>query len=345
MDYEKVKKMAKKIIIIAFAIIALFHVAWYVASKSYQNSALPDAKTVDEHLSGFMDQLKISRDVLRDMEETYIEANGIKLHLVVFPAGKKARTLVFIPGTSVYAKFYIEFIGKMHAKGFNVVAFDPRGHGMSSGPRGDYTIEEEVDDTLAVVAYARKRFGGNVAVSGSSQGGMVAFYTAARDDSIAAVVCHNIADLNGKDNLVLSQVRPPLFMVPLARFMMDLYKGYSIPISMYLDLRKEIMKNGVDAVTFTENDPLVVHRITFRAMNSLLKTDLAKPVEKITVPVMLIHSDRDNIFPQEYVEGIYGRLTCPKNYLLFKNTDHLVMTNRVDDIVPPVSKWLKVVMK
>lgn len=162
--------------------------------------------------------------------------------MIFFSADKNASTIVFIPGTSVYTKFYIEFMYRLYLQGFNIIGFDPRGHGLSSGLRGDYTINEIVDDTLAVVKYARDRFGSKVAIIGSSQGGMVAFYAAARDNSIAAAVCHNIADLNGKDNIVLSQIRPPVFMVPVAEFMAGLYKNFAIPVSLYLDLTKEKLK-------------------------------------------------------------------------------------------------------
>jgi hypothetical protein len=89
-----------------------------------------------------------------------MEANGFRIHLTVLPFGPATPTLVFIPGTSVYAWFYIEFLVEMNRQGFNVVGFDPRGHGLSSGPRGDYSIDEEVEDTLAVVKCARERFGG-----------------------------------------------------------------------------------------------------------------------------------------------------------------------------------------
>jgi esterase/lipase len=78
-----------------------------------------------------------------------------------------------------------------------------------------------------------------------------------------------------------------------------------------------------------------------------MHTDLAKPVEQITVPIMLImliHAENDTIFPQKYVESIFNRLTCKKKYLFFKNTEHLVMTNNVDEVVPPVAAWLKEVM-
>lgn len=336
--------MLKKIIIAIILIVVVFHITWYAGSRMYQNRELPDNQSVREQLDNDRKRMKMNVDA-KAMEETTIDASGITLHLTVFPAGKNARTLVFIPGTTAYAQVYGQFMSDMYRSGFNVVGFDPRGHGLSSGRRGDYTIDELVDDTLAVVKYARGRFGGKVALAGSSQGGMVAFYAAARDDSIAAAVCHNIADLNGKDNLVLSTIRPPLFLVPAAEFLMGLYGSYSIPISMYLDLSKEKFIDGTDAATLVKKDILAVSWITFRALKSLMRTKLARPVEKIRVPIMLIHADRDNIFPQSYVESIYNRLTCPKKYRLFKNTEHLVMTNNVGEVVPPIAAWLKEMMR
>jgi pimeloyl-ACP methyl ester carboxylesterase len=335
--------MTRKIILIVVLIAVVFHVSWYATSRMMMNKKLPDEAAIQTSFDNLLKDEKINID-RNSFTETYIEAHGIKLHLDVFSAGHNAPTVVFIPGTAVYAKFYIEVMYKLYLQGFNVVGFDPRGHGLSSGRRGDYTINEIVDDTLTVAKYARERFGGKIALIGSSQGGMVAFYAAARDNSIAAAVCHNIADLNGKDNLVLSKVRPPRFMVPFAGFMANLYKSYSIPITLYLDLSKEKSRSGIDALTLINKDPLAVKWISLRALGSLMRTDLAKPVEKITVPVMLIHADKDSIFPQAYVENIFNRLTGKKKYLLFKNTEHLVMTNNVDEVVPPITAWLKEVM-
>jgi esterase/lipase len=84
--------------------------------------------------------------------------------------------------------------------------------------------------------------------------------------------------------------------------------------------------------------------ISIRALGSLMHTDLAQPVEKITVPIMLIQAENDTIFPNKYVDDIFKRLTCKKKYLFFKNTEHLVMTNNVDEVVPPIAAWLKEVM-
>ncbi|MDY6903404.1 MAG: alpha/beta fold hydrolase [Thermodesulfobacteriota bacterium] len=334
-------------LILIIAIIALFHILWYATSRLYQNRKIPGNEVLQEYQDRIMKQMNIAVD-RSVMEETYIDANGYRLHLVVAAAGENAPTLVFIPGTTAYAQVYAQFGYEMYKQGFNMIGFDPRGHGQSSGPRGDYTINGLVDDALAVTRYARQRFGGKVALAGSSQGGIVAFYAAARhtspDATVDAAVCHNIADLNGNDNLILSLLRPPKFLVPAARFLMTLYGRFSIPISLYLDLSKETFPDGTNAATLVRNDPLAVSRITFRALNSLTRTDLPTPVEKIPVPIMVIHAGKDNIFPQSYIEDIYNRLACPKKYLLLEDTEHLVMTNNVNEVVPPVAEWLKGIM-
>jgi alpha-beta hydrolase superfamily lysophospholipase len=335
--------MIKKIVLAILLVVVVFHIGWYAVSHKVQNEKLPDEASVQAAFEKLLADEKIMID-RNSFTETFIEANGVKLHLDVFTVGESAPTVVFIPGTSVYAKFYIELMYKLYRHGFNVVGFDPRGHGLSSGLRGDYTIQEIVEDTLAVVKYARERFGGKVAVAGSSQGGIVAFYAAALDDSLAAAVCHNLADLNGRDNLILSQLRPPVFMVPLAGFLAGLYQSYSVPVFLYLDLTKEHSKNGTDAKTLIKSNPVTVKWITIRALGSLLQTDLARPVEKITVPVMIVHSENDSIFPRNYVEDIFNRLTCRKEYLYFEDKEHLVMTNDVDEVVPPIAAWLKKIM-
>ncbi len=334
------KKMALFLVII---FILIFHAGWYALSHSITNKQLPNEQSVTnfhEKLSKILD----SEINITVVEDKYIQANNINIHMDILSYGMGSPSIVFIPGTSIYAQVYADFLFSAYKSGFNVIGFDPRGHGRSSGLRGDYTINEIVDDTLAVVDYAEKRFGGKIAVIGSSQGGIAAFYAAARDDSIAAAVCHNIAVLNGKDNLILSQFSLPEFLTPIVYTGMSLYKNFAIPISLYLDLTKENFKNGNTAANYINTDPLCVTWITLRSMRSLLKTDLAKPVEEIKVPIMLIHSGKDNIFPQKYVENIFNRLNSEKEYLLLKNANHLVMTNNVNEIEPAISSWLKKTM-
>ncbi len=330
---------------VAWIVIAVvvFHACWYALTRSKTREGIPDEKTIAQLKQKTYQRFNITID--RNVhEETFIEANGGRLHLNIFENSTGSPILVFIPGTSVYAGIYIELLYAIYQQGLTVVGFDPRGHGQSSGPRGDYTMNTIVDDALAVVDYAGKRFDGKVAVAGSSQGGMAAFYAAARNDSLAPAVCHNIADLNGRDNLILSRFTVPAWTVPFNDLLLSVYQNFALPVWLYLDLTKEILKDGTTAAAYVRQDPLCVNWIKLKALRSLMKTPLARPVENITVPIMLVHSDEDNIFPQSYVEGIFNRLTCPKEYLLLKGRDHLVMTNHVDEVVGPITDWLKKMM-
>ncbi len=326
-----------------FAALLIFHLIWYAVSYFQTRKPLPDEADVAKFRKAHADILDLD-SVKGVMEEVYIEANGFSLHLDIFPNGIGYPAIVFIPGTSVYARHYIGFMYAMCEAGFNVIGFDPRGHGRSSGRRGDYTINTIVEDALAVVAYARKRYQSKVAVVGSSQGGIAAFYAAAKEDRLAAAVCHNIADLNGRQNQVLSRIRVPWWMTPAARFVLWMYGSFVIPVGLYLDLSGEYLNNGINVAEYLRKDPLCVNWNTVRALNALLKTRMAKPVEAIKVPVMVVHSEHDSIFPRQYVASIYERLTCRKRFYFILNRGHLVMINDVPEIAPDIAAWLHEMM-
>lgn len=327
------------IVLFIVAVVLIFHLAWFTLTYFKTQKEPPEDEVIASVQAYYDDilHLKAVRDLL---EEEYIETRTQRLHLDILANGKGLPTVVFIPGTSAYAQSYMALMHAISENGFNVIGFDPRGHGRSSGPRGDYAINEIATDALDVVAYARRRFNGPVVVAGSSQGGIAAFYAAAMDDSLAGAVCHNLADLNGRENQVLSKLRVPYWLTPAAQILMRIYQGFAIPISLYLDLKKEFFDDGTSVDSYIHKDPLCVTWITFRALNSLLKTPLAQPVEEIKVPIMVVHADKDNIFPQAYVEDIYQRLKCRKKFLLLKDRGHLVMTNRLEQVIPAITAWL-----
>ena len=108
-------------------------------------------------------------------ETATIENEGNTLHLDVIASKERAPTIVFIPGTAAYGLVYGDFLAAFADAGINVVSFDPRGHGQSSGKPGSYTIEEIISDARATIEHARERFGSDIFLSGSSQGGIIAF--------------------------------------------------------------------------------------------------------------------------------------------------------------------------
>jgi len=322
---------------------------WTAYSYTKMNKPVPS----EEEARAYAKSL-LTRVGLGELEGTWteerLELGDRKLALYHFKGDPGDPVMVFVPGTSVYALLYTEYMFKLSRQGFNVVGFDPRGHGMSTGRRGVYTLGQLVEDAKAVIDHAIETYGDKVAISGSSQGGMVAFYCAAAEPRLKAAVCHNVIAPDEPDNERMTRwpgmFRPLMPFLSLLQPVVDSPLGSLMtPVYLYLDLKAETSRLIPDVAKFLREDPLVASAVSLSALHSLASTLLAVKVEEIKTPVMVIHAGRDSIFPEDYVRRVYARLTCEKEFLYLGDAPHLVMTDYVDDLIPPVSDWLKKMME
>jgi len=321
---------------------------WTAYSYAKMNRRVPTEEEARAYAASLLDRVGMG-DLYGTWEEERLDLGDRRLALYHFRSGPGDPAVVFVPGTSVYALLYAEFMHKLRRRGFNVVGFDPRGHGMSSGKRGVYTLGLLVEDALAAINHAFSAYGEKVAISGSSQGGMTAFYCAAAHPRLKAAVCHNVIapDQPGNERMTRRpcMFRPLMPLLPALQPLMDGPLGrLMVPVSLYLDLEAETSRLVPDVGRFLKEDPLAVNAVSLSALHSLASTPMARRVEEIEVPVMIVHGERDDIFPEDYVRAVYDRLRCEKEFLYLAGAPHLVMTDHVDDIVPPISAWLKTVM-
>ena len=270
-----------------------------------------------------------------------VDSDGIKLHLDIYEHHKKAPTIVFIPGTAIYAMCHGELLYKLGEAGYNVIGFDPRGHGRSGGVRGDFSIPEIMNDARSVISYAIKKFNTNVSLMGSSQGGIIAFYVAAVEDRIQSAICHTFADLAHQESVHLTRY-PKLFSIlrPLISNFGGAFSNTQIPISMYVDFDTVEVKYFGSAKKFIESNPMALKTISLRALRSLAHTPIPKPIEQITTPTMVFQGTNDSIFPLDYTQKIYNRLTCKKRIHFFEGLNHALNTEDVSVILKPVLEWL-----
>ena len=275
-------------------------------------------------------------------EKDSVESNGKKLHLDVYVHDKNAPTIIMIPGTSLYSLCYVELMYKLGEEGgFNFVGFDPRGHGRSEGTRGDYSVNEIMEDAQATIGYAIERFNEKVSLLGSSQGGIVAFYLACIEDRIQSVVCQNFADLTDSETLNLSRF-PNLSRAikPLLKNFGKVFSETQIPVDMYLHLGGIKIKNFGNAKAFIESDPLALSTVSIRALKSLCDTPMPKKISEITTPVMVFQGTDDTIFPVEYTQSIFDKLNCKKEFKVFEGLNHALVTDNVEEILPSILDWL-----
>jgi len=267
---------------------------------------------------------------------------GLRLHLSVLEAERPAGAIVFVPGTAAYALCYAELLVGFQAAGYAVVGLDPRGHGLSDGVRGDYTVDELVADTRAAIGFARQRFEGPIYLVGSSQGGVVALYTATADERIAAAVCHNIADLSDPDTIrIASHQRLSRLLRPLLPALVRLLPRAPVPISLYVDLSREPTRGYRHAKAFLAQDPLDLGTITLRALHSLASCPPPRPLESLRCPLLVLQPGDDRIVPPDYAEKLFARLSgSHQKLLVLPGLPHLIMTEHVAEVLPIITEWL-----
>lgn len=270
-----------------------------------------------------------------------VQSDGLRLHLDILEVKGATSTVVFMPGTNAYGLLYGDFLVALADRGHNVVSFDPRGHGRSEGARGSYVLSELVRDMETTVSYARQRFKGTVSVAGSSQGGIVAFYYAAQDPSVACAICHNAADLGAPESVEL--IRYPTlgrWLRPLLLQAADWAPEFPVLMTAYLDLAREPVRHFGSAQQVLYWDPLLVPYVRLKTLASLGNTPLPCDLRDIRVPIMLLQAGRDTIFSTDYIRRLYDGLTCQKTLQLYPDLHHYMIVDSVDEWIDDVASWL-----
>ncbi len=110
------------------------------------------------------------------MSEAFTTADGLALSRRDWPAAGAARgTVLIVHGLGEHKGRHAWLAQRLAAQGWQVVAYDQRGHGESPGPRGAIPDDDALlRDLAAVVDALRAERGGPLLLLGHSMGGMVA---------------------------------------------------------------------------------------------------------------------------------------------------------------------------
>ena len=241
-----------------------------------------------------------------------------RVHVDAYPAagpGAARGTVVFVGGLSNHALGYADFQHQLSKLGWNVVGVDLRGHGRSSGKRGDFTIEMVVEDLATAVAYARERFGGAVALMGSSLGGFYALCGANAIDGIECAVSHWIYLPNTPITKKDARMRP------VALLLNKIAPGLGIPTTQVADWSGVCDDPALKQKCF--DDPLMVWKYSARALASGFRYQPERPLTKLRIPHLVVLGSRDTMTPFEYTKGVYARLEGDKEWVTIPDAGHM----------------------
>jgi lysophospholipase len=259
-----------------------------------------------------------------------------RIHLDIYPRpnGVEHRgTVVFIGGLSNYALGYATFIARLPELGYDAVALDLRGHGRSSGRRGDFDIHSSIVDIRTTVDYAADRFGGPIVLMGSSLGGFWSLVGANAIDKVDAAISHFVML---PDMPVTAKDRR---MAPVAKLLNKVAPGFRLNtksianwdgVSEDPKLKANVMK-----------DPLMAFKYSVRALASGLTYAPSRPLHKLRVPHLVIHGENDRMTPRPYLESVFARLEGDKELAIIPGAGHMGgLIEHQDEVVDVVANWL-----
>lgn len=330
-------------------------------------------------------QLDARQKPMNIQQVTLEHSDGRHLVVTVYPsaASLKKDVLIFVPGTGAYSDVYRYFLNLL-SKSYNVIAIDPTGHGRTvlangENTRGIFTGEDLYQDVHLTITYAIKKFGPNIGLIGTSQGGEIVARAMVRDPRIQASVVHGIFDtavskgVNSKQRL--ATILPLSIVKKIVGNDFDFRKQLDWEGDLYLGAgygstftNSFIEKNGrpptdeerkaaiVEALEERFNDPLTLKSYKTESYKSLLEYDwwseldwtetMPDPLTRYQGPVLLITADNDKTVTPRFISSVGKRMTSPhKKIVILKNTYHqLPMHNTnefLDEILPFFKTYLK----
>ncbi|MBD3212306.1 MAG: alpha/beta fold hydrolase [Candidatus Lokiarchaeota archaeon] len=286
------------------------------------------------------------QEIKNSIKETYINSENIDIHIDIY--GKELHTdknIIFVHGTSVYSRFYAEFLYRLYKKEYRVFAPDLIGHGLSGGSRGHFTMKIFTRIIYDLTSYIRERFGNKIVVMGSSLGGITAFYCAANDPRLNGAVCHNAAIFDEKAYKRIIDIKGILkVLLPTVPLLARVLPKLHLSVFLYLDF-KELAKDEdvLESIEYLLDDEFFTEKYSLIALTTQLKAPLARPVEDIETPIMIINGDNDYLFSVDYMREIYDRLTCkPKKLEIIENGSHLIFQEHIDEALDSIISWLEI---
>ena len=228
-------------------------------------------------------------------------------------------------------------------EGFRVIAHDRRGHGRSSQVWDGHDMDHYADDVAAVVQHLGIK--NAIHIGHSTGGGEVAHYIARHGEA-------NVA------KAVLVSAVPPI-MVKTAN------NPDGLPKEVFDDLQNQLFKNrsqfyydlpagpfyGFNRPDANPSEPVIWNwwrqgmmggaKAHYDGIVAFSQTDFTEDLKKISVPVLVMHGDDDQVVPYENSGALSAKLVQNGTLKTYKGFSHGMLTVNADVINPDLLAFIR----
>ena len=205
-----------------------------------------------------------------------------------FPASPAHSSIVFMHGLGEHCGRYTHLADYFCTRGFAVRTYDLRGHGKSSGKRGDIPHQDSLlDDAQQVMHDWQASCPTSVTrqlLLGHSMGGLFA----------AKFALSKMCDLHG---LILSAPALAIYMNFVERSLLKVLSSVAPSLTLSNGLKTQYLSHDPKVVASYLADALVHDRISARLLNSMLTTmhDVFTHASSLDLPTLLLVAGQDKL--------------------------------------------------
>lgn len=228
-------------------------------------------------------------------------------------------------------------------EGFRVVAHDRRGHGRSSQVWDGHDMDHYADDVAAVVQHLGIK--NAIHIGHSTGGGEVAHYIARHgEENVAKAV-------------LVSAVPPIMVKTP--------NNPDGLPKEVFDDLQNQLFKNraqfyydlpagpfyGFNRPDAKPSEPVIWNwwrqgmmggaKAHYDGIVAFSQTDFTEDLKKISVPVLVMHGDDDQVVPYENSGALSAKLVQNGTLKTYKGFSHGMLTVNADVINPDLLAFIR----
>ena len=247
-------------------------------------------------------------EIERNLRQATFKSRGLNLSLKYFEKDRNAPNILWITGTGCHSLYIVELEYHMHLRSYNVFGIDFQGHGDSEGKRGDFTVDELVENCNDAAKYISSNFNERIGAIGGSLGGIITFYLGLAHGPVKSIICQYPAILTEK-KFQGETAKKAKKIIPLGKLLAKLFPKLKIPTALYVDWKglPETEREKKNSEKYMR-DPDIVKWYTVRAAMSQISTPPPNPIEELKIPTMFLVPSRDKALPISYVRDLYDRL-------------------------------------
>lgn len=271
-----------------------------------------------------------------DDVESWTAPDGARLAVRrAVPEGTPRGSILLVHGWGEHSGRYAHVAARLAARGLAVWGYDHRGHGRSSGRRGDVArFAQYLADVVALRKRVQANGTGPQFLLGHSFGGLVVLrYLETAPEQLAGAICTSpYLDV---------AVPVPRWKAALARTIVNVLPALKVPTGLAVDR----ISTDPAVVEAAQRDPLCHQVITPRAFHEILGAQQALLAERgrIAVPLLFALAGDDHIVSlpaaQAFAAGLGGLATTR----VYAGLYHEIMNEREPDrgrVFADLEAWL-----